>query len=129
MSPGKLRDLVTAWLDGDTELVSGFYSELKHSESLLPVLGVPLLATLTVLVFKNLHRLPENKLRLYQMFIDLLLGRLEPCQGLQRAFAIFLLLFSCSFLTRLAGMMHGQKMRECADPQIIFDSHRSHRPY
>src|SRR5207244_4982019 len=54
-SPDKLRDLVTAWLDGETELISRFYSELKHSESLVPVLGVPLLATLTLLVFKNLH--------------------------------------------------------------------------
>ena len=74
MSDETLRELVTAWLDGDPQLISRFYLELSYSEALLSVLRVPLLATLTVLVFKNLHRLPENKLRLYQMFIDLLLG-------------------------------------------------------
>jgi hypothetical protein len=118
MSSEKLRELVTAWLDGDTALIARFYSELTNSESLIPVLGVPLLATLTVLVFKNLHRLPENKLRLYQMFIDLLLGGWNLAKGLQRA-SIFSSTVKLLVLTRLAGMMHSQKLNECTDSQIF----------
>jgi hypothetical protein len=118
MSSEKLRELVTAWLDGDTALIARFYSELANSESLIPVLGVPLLATLTVLVFKNLHRLPENKLRLYQMFIDLLLGGWNLAKGLQRA-SVFSSTVKLLVLTRLAGMMHSQRLTECTDSQIF----------
>jgi len=112
MSEGHLRDLVSAWLDGDTGLISSFYSELSGSESLLPVLGVPLLATLTVLVFKNLHRLPENRLRLYQMFIDLLLGGWNLAKGLQRS-SHYSSTAKLLVLTRLAGIMHARKKKEC----------------
>jgi hypothetical protein len=117
MSPEKLRELVTAWLDGDTELISRFYSELSHSESLIPVLSVPLLATLTVLVFKNLHRLPENKLRLYQMFIDLLLGGWNLAKGLKRS-SLYSSTAKMLVLTRLAGMIHSQKQKECTASHV-----------
>jgi hypothetical protein len=117
MSQERLKDLVTAWLDGDGILISRFYSELKNSESLLPVLGVPLLATLTVLVFKGLHRLPENKLRLYQMFIDLLLGGWNLAKGLQRV-SLYSSTVKLLVITRLAGTMHAQKTKECTDSQI-----------
>lgn len=112
MSEASLRELVTAWLDGDAKLISSFYSELSDSESLIPVLGVPLLATLTILVFKNLRRLPENKLRLYQMFIDLLLGGWNLAKGLQRN-SQFSSTAKLLVLTRLAGMMHAEKKKEC----------------
>jgi hypothetical protein len=112
MSRDNLHELVTAWLNGNAELISAFYSELKYAESLNSVLQVPLLATLTVLVFKNLHRLPENKLRLYQMFIDLLLGGWNLAKGLQRN-SQFSSTAKQSVLTRLAGLMHARKEKEC----------------
>lgn len=112
MSSDSLRDLVTAWLDGNAELIAAFYSELSGAESLSSVLQVPLLATLTVLVFKNLHRLPENKLRLYQMFIDLLLGGWNLVKGLQRS-SQYSSTAKQSVLTRLAGLMHARKEKEC----------------
>lgn len=118
LSQEKLRELVTAWLDGDAEMTARFYSELGHSEALLPVLGVPLLATLTVLVFKNLHRLPENKLRLYQMFIDLLLGGWNLAKGLQRS-STYSSTIKLLILTRLAGMMHWDKTKECKESLLI----------
>ena len=118
MSQGKLRDLVTAWLDGNTELISQFYSELSDSDTLLPVLSVPLLATLTVLLFKTLRRLPENKLRLYQMFIDLLLGGWNLAKGLKRS-SMFSSTVKTVVLTRLAGLMHARKIKECTDLEIV----------
>jgi hypothetical protein len=118
MSSEKLRELVTAWLDGDTMMIARFYAELTNSESLIPVLGVPLLATLTVLVFKNLHRLPENRLRLYQMFIDLLLGGWNLAKGLQRAY-VFSPTVKLLVLTRLAGTMHAQRLNDCTDSVVL----------
>jgi hypothetical protein len=112
MSRANLHELITAWLDGNAELISAFYSELSSTESLNSVLQVPLLATLTVLVFKNLRRLPENKLRLYQMFIDLLLGGWNLAKGLQRN-SQFSSTAKQSVLTRLAGLMHARKEKEC----------------
>jgi hypothetical protein len=117
MSKENLQNLVTAWLDGDAELISAFYSELSVSESLTSVLQVPLLATLTVLVFKNLHRLPENRLRLYQMFIDLLLGGWNLAKGLQRT-SRYSSTAKQSVLTRLAGLMHARKEKECGVSRI-----------
>ena len=84
MSKDKVRELVTAWLDGDLELIAQFYSELAGSAALASRPSSRLLANLTVLVFKNLRRLPENKVRLYQMFIDLLLGGWNLAKGLKR---------------------------------------------
>jgi hypothetical protein len=117
MSQENLRELVTAWLDGDNQLIWRFYSELQQSEALTGVLQVPLLATLTVLVFKNLHRLPENRLRLYQMFIDLLLGGWNLAKGLQRP-SLYSSTSKMIVLSRLAGMMHAEKTKECTDAHI-----------
>jgi hypothetical protein len=111
MTADGLRDLVTAWLDGDAVLIAAFYAELNDSSSLTAVLHVPLLATLTVLVFKNLHRLPENRLRLYQMFIDLLLGGWNLAKGLQRS-SHYSSTAKQSILTRLAGLMHARREKE-----------------
>jgi hypothetical protein len=117
MSKDKVRELVTAWLDGDSELIAQFYSELAGSTALEPVLGVPLLATLTVLVFKNLRRLPENKVRLYDMFIDLLLGGWNLAKGLKRQ-SEFSSTSKHLALTRLAGAMHLGRVTECTDSLI-----------
>ena len=117
MSIESLRELVTAWLDGNAELISAFYSELSSTDSLDSVLQVPLLATLTVLVFKNLHRLPENRLRLYQMFIDLLLGGWNLAKGLQRS-SNYSSTAKQAILTRLAGLMHARKEKECGIGRI-----------
>jgi hypothetical protein len=117
MSEERIRELVTAWLDGDPGLISAFYEELQHSQALIPVLGVPLLATLTILVFKNLRRLPENKLRLYQMFIDLLLGGWNLAKGLQRS-STFSSTVKLHLLTRLAGLMHADTTKECSSSQV-----------
>jgi predicted NACHT family NTPase len=91
---------------------------LRDAETLLPVLSVPLLATLTVLLFKTLRRLPENKLRLYQMFIDLLLGGWNLAKGLKRP-SIFSSTVKTVVLTRLAGLMHARKVKECTGLEII----------
>jgi hypothetical protein len=117
MSEERIRELVTAWLDGDPGLIQRFYEELRGSEALIPLLGVPLLATLTILVFKNLHRLPENKLRLYQMFIDLLLGGWNLAKGLQRS-STFSSTIKLLLLTRLAGLMHADTTKECSSSQV-----------
>lgn len=118
LTEDQVRELVTAWLDGNADLISRFYLELGRSPSLIPMLGVPLLATLTVLVFKNLHRLPENRLRLYQMFIDLLLGGWDLAKGLQRS-PIYSSTVKMLILTRLAGIMHAQREKECTDSSLI----------
>jgi hypothetical protein len=49
-----------------------FFEQLKRSASLNPLMKTPLLATLVILVFRQTGRLPENEVRLYDMFIDLL---------------------------------------------------------
>ncbi len=118
MSEARLQELVTAWLDGNVELISRFYSELEHSQSLIPVLGVPLLATLTVLVFKNLHRLPENRLRLYEMFIDSLLGGWNLAKGLQRN-SKYSSTAKRLILARLAGYLHARKLKECDRSHLL----------
>jgi hypothetical protein len=55
---------------------------------------------------------------LYQMFIDLLLGGWNPAKGLQRS-SLYTSTVKMLVLTRLAGMMHAQKTKECTDLQLV----------
>jgi len=113
MEKSAMHDLTSAWLDKDEGLISLFFSELHSTGSLGQVISVPLLATLTILVFKNLRRLPENRLRLFQMFIDLLLGGWNLVKGSKRAYQ-YSSTTKLSILTRLSGIMHSLKKKECS---------------
>ena len=82
--PEQIKELVSNWLDRDETMVSTFFAQLRVANVLSDMMDIPLLATLIVLVFKQTGKLPENKTRLYEMFVDLHNGGWDLAKGVQR---------------------------------------------
>jgi predicted NACHT family NTPase len=112
LSDSQLRRLVGNWLEHDTSEIEQFFKTASRLPAIFQILRVPLLGTLTILVYKNLKDLPENKNRLYAMFIDLLLGGWNLAKGIKRH-SQFSSTSKLTALTRLAGMLHLSKAKEC----------------
>jgi predicted NACHT family NTPase len=109
--------LVTKWLDGDNERIAQFFDQLSKSRSLKEMMITPLLATLIVLVFKQTGKLPENKTRLYEIFVDLHNGGWDLAKGIQRPsrFSAGEKMFA---LKRVAASFHKAKRREMLDSDV-----------
>jgi predicted NACHT family NTPase len=78
---------------------------------------VPLLATLIIAVFKKMHSLPENKLGLYEIFVDLMCGGWDIAKNVRRS-TKFGSNAKLSILTRLAGHLHLNERREAEESDI-----------
>jgi hypothetical protein len=107
----QIRTLVSNWLGLESSEGERFMVELSRLPSLERVMRTPLLATLTILVYRQTGRLPENRARLYEMFVELLSGGWDLAKGVQRGskFGSAVKIF---VLKRLAYRMHKQGARE-----------------
>ncbi len=81
LSHGQFADLATKWLG---RMGPQFIKEVKENSRLESVVRIPLLATLTILVFKHGDRIPSNRVGLYQMFTELLAGGWNLAKGMRR---------------------------------------------
>ncbi len=76
-------ELVRKWLnEKDT---SEFEKQLRGNPGLGPLLRVPLLATLTILIFRQTRNLPGSRTRLYGDVVDLMLSGWDVAKNVQRA--------------------------------------------
>jgi hypothetical protein len=107
----QIDTLVSNWLGREHTERERFLAELSRLPSLKRVMRTPLLATLTILVYRQTSRLPENRARLYEMFVELLSGGWDLAKGVQRGskFGSAVKIF---ILKRLAYRMHKQEARE-----------------
>ena len=78
-----LMALANGWLDGDCRVASSFIEQVRKS-AIEGLLRVPLLATVTILVFKRTQRIPESRSRLYSTFVNLLCGGWDLAKGVIR---------------------------------------------
>ena len=97
--------LIAGWLTEQASEVQSFRAQLQAAETLKPLMRIPLLATLIILVFRQTRRLPENRTRLYEMFIDLLSGGWDLAKGVQRG-SSFGSVVKLMVLRRLAAKVH-----------------------
>lgn len=81
LSSQQLEELANKWLGAGGDR---FVAEAKGSGGLGSVITVPLLATLTILVFKHVGSLPSNRVGLYRMFTELLAGGWNLAKGVMR---------------------------------------------
>ena len=77
-------ELIQRWLGSDSSLVAAFYEQLTDTPTLLQLWATPLLATLTILMFRQVRYLPESRVKLYELFLDLLSGGWDLARGVQR---------------------------------------------
>ena len=81
-------------------------------------MSVPLLATLILAVYRKTRgKLPENKIKLYDMFVELLAGGWDAAKNLNRA-SRFGSSTKLTVLTRIAGRLHHAGIRECEELEI-----------
>jgi predicted NACHT family NTPase len=114
----EVRQLTEKWLDGDASGVSTFYQRLKRVSSLGALMKVPLLATLILAVYKHGHEgLPESRPRLYEMFVRLLAGGWDAAKNINRG-SKFQSSTKLAVLSHLAGMLHGEKRRDCTADDV-----------
>jgi hypothetical protein len=113
----QVTELVGKWLENNNSKIEIFFQQLGKSQSLKEMMTVPLLATLIVLVFKQTDKLPENKTRLYEIFVDLHNGGWDLVKSVQRP-SHFSATEKMFVLKRIAASIHRFKRREMLETEI-----------
>jgi len=114
----QVRQLADKWLDGDASKVSTFYEKLRLVPSLASLMKVPLLGTLILAVYKHGHEgLPENRTRLYEMFVRLLAGGWDAAKDVNRG-SKFGSQTKLAVLSHLAGSLHTAKKRDGSASEV-----------
>jgi predicted NACHT family NTPase len=113
----QVTELVSKWLEKSNSKIEIFFQQLENSQSLKEMMTVPLLATLIVLVFKQTGKLPENKTRLYEIFVDLHNGGWDLVKSVQRP-SHFSATEKMFILKRIAASIHKAKRREMLETDI-----------
>lgn len=111
LDDAQIDELVAGLLDDNKEQISRFHAELKKVPSLKSLMQVPLLATLIVSVFRKRTALPENRVKLYEIFLDLMCGGWDLVKNVSRP-TEFGAQVKLRTLTRLAGVAHLNKKRD-----------------
>lgn len=78
---------------------------------------IPLLATLVVSVYAGMTTLPEGKIELYRIFVDLLCGGWDIAKGLKRK-SEFSAALKLRIVMCLASRLQSQKIREASDSML-----------
>ena len=116
-SESQLRTLAQKWLPGEAS--DRFMVELRQSGELQHIVPVPLLANLTVALFRETNALPETVIRLYDMFVMLLCGGWDAAKGLSRTQS-FGVITKRTVLTRLAWVAHSSNKRDFARSDFLY---------
>ncbi len=100
-----ISNLVSNWLGSRSYDSKEFFSQLHNATPLETLMRTPLLATLIILLFRRTGRLPKNKTRLYETWVELLSGRWEVAKGIMKE-SKFEQKRKLEFLTTLASKVH-----------------------
>jgi predicted NACHT family NTPase len=113
LNDAQTQALVSKWLNQDEHLISQFFNQLSNIPSLEVLMRAPLLATLIIAVFRNprLKKLPESKVRLYELFVELHCGGWDAAKNVSRN-ALYGSTVKLKILTRLAGLVHYARQRD-----------------
>jgi predicted NACHT family NTPase len=109
--------LVANWLDSDPASLALFREQLVKTPELKGLMGIPLLGTLIIAVFRQRRSLPDNKLKLYEVFIELMCGGWDLAKNVRRD-TRFGSHMKLSILTRLAGQLHINGRRDAQEENI-----------
>lgn len=109
----QIKDLAVKWFENDEHSIAEFFNQVEKVPTLLPLMGVPLLATLVFGVYKNTKTLPESRAKLYDMFVSLLAGGWDVAKNVHRQ-TEFGPAPKLTVLTKLAAMLHMGQRRDCS---------------
>jgi predicted NACHT family NTPase len=113
----QVKEFITNYLGEDAGELERFNEQLEKSRTLRPLMHVPLLGTLIVAVFRKMQSLPENKVKLYEIFVDLMCGGWDIAKNVRRD-TRFGSTAKLAILTRLAGHLQINERREAEESDI-----------
>lgn len=116
LEPQQVRELVTQ-LAPDAGKVEEFFRQLGGVPTLQSLTGVPLLTMLMVAAFQSMESLPENRVELYRIFVDLLCGGWDIAKGIRRG-TDYGPSLKVALLMRLASALHHSRSRDATRKQI-----------
>jgi hypothetical protein len=105
--------LVRKLLRGDLDHIREFWRQVHESGNLSELLKVPLLLQLIASVFQKTSKIPQNRYRLYQMFLELLAHGWDRAKSVERGFR-YDSEIKLKILQILAGRLHSQGRREAS---------------
>jgi hypothetical protein len=117
LNDNQTSELISNWLEDDAQGFVEFKAQLLNARILEPLMHIPLLGTLTIAVFKKNRSLPENKIRLYEIFVDLMCGGWDIAKNVRRE-SKFGSNVKLSILTRLAGKLQNRGIREATELDV-----------
>jgi hypothetical protein len=113
----EIRELAALWLGDDPAMERRFFDQLAKTHALGAVMATPLLATITILVFKKTKTLPESRIRLYGLFVDLLCGGWNLAKGVARESQLGSEI-KTQVLTQIASAAHRKNQKEWGRHQL-----------
>ncbi len=113
----QVNQLAGKWFENDEHSIGEFFQQLHKVPALLPLMRVPLLATLILGVYRNTKTLPESRVSLYEMFVNLLAGGWDVAKGIRRE-TEFGPNRKLIVLTKLAGSLHIGARRDCTQMDV-----------
>jgi len=114
----EVTNLITQWFAKSEHDAQAFAEQLQGVPTLSGLMHTPLLATLIILVFKQTGRLPDNRTRLYGIFVDLMSGGWDLTKGILRD-TKFPQAVKEMVLMTLARNQHNSWSREFNDAEIV----------
>jgi predicted NACHT family NTPase len=108
----QVRELAAKHFHDAKDSFDSFFQQLAKVPTLLPLMGVPLLATIVFGLYKKTQGLPESRIRLYEMFINLMSGGWDVAKNVNRQ-TKFGAEPKLTVLKKLAGMLHVGLRRDC----------------
>ena len=105
-----INELVNRWLGYNSDDNKRFRNQIEALPALHNLMHTPLLATLIIMVFRQTGKLPENKTKLYDNFVDLLSGGWDLLKGVLRQ-SKYGQWLKVQVLTTLAGTLQEQRLR------------------
>ncbi len=111
------KKLISNWLGEDPVEHEAFRKQLSNARTLQGLMAVPLLGTLIIAVFKKMKSLPESKVKLYEVFVDLMCGGWDLAKNVRRE-TRFGSQAKLAVLTRAAGLLHLNSKREAQEDDV-----------
>jgi len=110
LADAEVHSLALQWLDGNVTGTKDFIRQVRRVPAIRALVRVPLLATVTILVYKRTRRIPASRARLYLTFTNMLCGGWDLAKGIVRP-SCFDLDSKMHVLSSLASELHSARLR------------------
>jgi hypothetical protein len=117
LTDDQVSELIENWIGDDRDVLGDFQAQLSKVGTLRPLMRIPLLGTLIIAVYKRMRSLPENKVKLYEIFMELMCGGWDLAKNVRRE-SKFGPNVKLSVLTRLAGVLQRSEKREAVEADL-----------